>query len=443
MTTATAEPTAPTDATARRRDAAFTMNRLERIAPPESGRLWVRDPKTPGLALVVTFTGSRSWYLYKKVNGRPRKIKLGDFPTLSVEDARRAAAEDLGKIARRIDPSIERKRIRQETTLGEFWLVVEQHAKARGKRTWEQDVRRYEKRLKPWANRRLSDISRDEVQNLHERIGKDAPYEANRVIALISKVFSLAIKRGWDGLPPTRGIEKFHEEKRSRRLSPDELRRLWTAVHAHDDRNARDFVLLAILTGLRSGNVLEMRWDWIDFEHGVLTIPGADYKNKEEQRPPLHPAALAILRNRRRDAAPDAVYVFPGRPKDVDGQSVPQPRKGFRRHWYAMLKAAGIPQRSDDWQGGLVCHDLRRTFGSFAADEGVPILAIGKMLGHRNAKTTEVYARLRLDPVREAVNRTVAGLLTAAGVKDTEPDIIDAEPVKPAPTPKKAKPAKK
>ncbi|MCG3124896.1 MAG: Prophage integrase IntA [Phycisphaerales bacterium] len=401
--------------TAAARSAAFTMNTLERIVPPESGRRWVRDPKTPGLALVVMPTGARSWYVYKKVNGRPRKIRLGDFPTLTIDDARRIAAEHLGTIARGVDPSIERKRIRQETTLGELWtLFFEQHAKAR-KRTWKQDERRYEKHLKTWATRRLSDIARDEVQSLHAKIGREAPYEANRVAALLSKVFSFAIKRGWDGLSPTRGVEKFREQSRSRFLSPDELRAFMASLKAEPHEAVRDALFLLILTGQRRGEVLGMRWEEVDFAEGVWTIPAERYKGRREHRVPLPDAALAIIRERRRKADRDAEFVFPGRGG---------PLTEIKRPWRAVVKRAGLE--------GLRIHDIRRTFGSWSVANGTPIYTLKNLLGHKNISTTEVYSRLQLDSLRDAMNATSSRLLAAA-----EPAaVIDAEPVESKPAAK-------
>jgi integrase len=366
----------------------------------------------PSLWLVVSPTGRKWWYVRKKVNGRPRKIKLADFEALSIDGARGRAAEVLADIARGIDPSLERQRIREETTFGElFSAYLNDYAKAR-KKTWKQDERRYELHLKPWASRRLGEVTRADVFRLHARIGKDAPYEANRVAALVSKVYSFALKGGWEGTNPVRGLEKFKEQSRSRFLSPAELRSLMGAINAAGNDAVRDVLRLLILTAQRRGNVLSMRWAEVDLESGVWTIPAGKFKGHREHRVSLPDEALSILR--RRAKAPDRhrEFVFPGR--DGDG-----PLTETKRHWRAIVKSAGLD--------GVRIHDIRRTWATWAIANGTSVYTVKDILGHKDISTTEVYARLQLDSLRDAMNATSARLMEAA-----KPDVVADVPALPA-----------
>jgi integrase len=359
------------------------------------------------LALAVTHAGSRSFYLYKRVHGRPERIHIGGFPDLTVEQARRKAAELCGDIARGENPAGRRRKARGAMTLGELFADYIERAKL-DKRTWAEDRRRYDTHLSAWKARKLAEITKADVARLHGKIGADTPYEANRTRALLSVLYSHAAGQfDYEGPNPCRGVKRFREEKRERFLLPDELKRFFAALNADETAPVmRDFYSVALLTGARRGNVQSMRWDELDLGRGTWGIPGSKSKNSKPMVVHLPVKAVEILQARKdaNDEKPEAEragYVFPS--YGACGHIV-----DARQSWTDIIDRAKLP--------GLRMHDLRRTLASWAAMTGASLHVVGKALGHRDPTATAIYARLTDAPVRDAVNTAAVAMLTAGGL---------------------------
>ncbi len=163
---------------------------------PAGSRLRYHDTLQPGLCLRVTGTGSRTFTVYRKVNGRPIDITLGKHFDISVETARKQDIQKLAALAAGVDLQAMKRQMREEATLGDlFDDYLELHAKPR-KRTWAEDERRFKGHLAAWRNRRLSAIHPADVQAWHARIGRESgPYAANRAHALLHKMFAFASLR--------------------------------------------------------------------------------------------------------------------------------------------------------------------------------------------------------------------------------------------------------
>jgi integrase len=200
---------------------------------------------------------------------------------------------------------------------------------------------------------------------------------------------------------PAKGIRRNKEQARDRFLQSDELPRFFAALAEEESDIARDDFLLSLLTSARLSNVLAMRWTDVNLAEGLWRIP--ETKNGTPQNVPLTQEAIAILNERRRKAAPEAVHVLAGRGKTGH---YAEPRKG----WERIIERAGL--------SALRIHDLRRTLGSWQAKTGASLAIIGKSLNHKNHATTSIYARLDLDPVRQSVNTATAAMLEAGGLKD-------------------------
>ena len=178
---------------------------------------------------------------------------------------------------------------------------------------------------------RVKDVSQFDVDDLHRRYA-DRPYEGNRVLALLSKMFSLAERWGWREGNPARGIERYPEQSRDRKLSPEERERLLAALSAYvaekpsaDREDAATVIRILMLTGARCGEVLGAEWDQFDLDAGVWIKPAATTKQKRTHRLPLAPEVVAILKNRERRSS----FVFPGPGK---GRSPWQHRKRMEAH---------------------------------------------------------------------------------------------------------------
>lgn len=378
----------------------FSRRLLDTLRPPATGRTWVYDAAQPGLALMITDRDARSFYLYKKVAGRPQRIRLGGLDEITVDQARKLCAKKLGAIADGANPMAERRAIREETTLGDLWAWFSAQAKMR-KRSFGTDQSRWKHHLEAWQSRRLSEITSADVSALHTRTGKDKPITANRVLALLSTMYNRARTIGYAGGNPCEAVQRFAEESRERFLNADELRR-FTAALAAEAPLYRDLFNMCLWTGQRQGNVRSMRWDEVDLKAGTWSIPAAKFKTNKPLLVHLSAPALKILKDRKKLAEKSTgsiEWVFPQ--TDNPTRYVTNPTKA----WARVCKAAKLPD--------VRIHDLRRTAGSWMAATGANLSVIGKSLGHRTMQTTATYARLDLSPIAAAVNTATVAMQQA------------------------------
>lgn len=367
--------------------------------PPDRDRVYVFDLTTPALAVCRTRAGAASFYLYRRVNGRPTRIRLGGWPELTVEQARKMAAKMNMAIQNGENPQVRKQAAREELTCGElFDQYFENHAKPH-KRTWTADRRIWNTYLKgPLRGKRLSMVTSMQVAALHARIGRDRGHHmANRCMEVLRSMYSRAIEWGLAKENPAARVKMFPEPQRERFIQPDEMPRFLAALRADANTAARDCFLMALLTGARRGNVMRMRWDQISMQRATWTIPATETKNGKACTIPLVPPAVEILEQRAINGQRTG-YVFPGRRA---GDHMREPKHA----WSRIVKRAGIEN--------LHIHDLRRSLGSWMAGLGVSTAIIGKQLGHSDPAATAIYARLNLDPVRLAVNTAVQAMLEA------------------------------
>jgi integrase len=245
------------------------------------------------------------------------------------------------------------------------------------------------------GKRKVADVTRVDVAKVHHA-NRAGPYQANRVLAVLSKMFTLAEQWGLrpDGSSPCRHVEKFAERKRERMLSAAELGQLGEALTAYDGSPyVAAAIRLLVFTGGRLGEVLGLQWQWIDFDRGEARLPDSKTGAKTVHLPP---PALAVLAELPR---------IEGNPHVIVGAVAGAALVNLEKPWRAIRKTAGLED--------LRLHDLRHAFASVAAASGMGLPIIGKMLGHTQAATTNRYAHLASDPVKAAA-ATVAGQIAAA-----------------------------
>lgn len=378
----------------------FNKNALNKLAPPAAGkRLYVYDSRVPGLGLAVTPKGTKTFLVYRKINGKPERITLGRYPEMDIDNARAQALAINAAIARGENPNDATRQKRDGQTLGElFEDYLELHAKPH-KKTWAEDQAQFQRYLSPLASRKAIAIDKEAIQALHLEVGREhGQYAANRMLALLQTVFNKALEWGRVERNPTTPVTPFQEKSRERFLQPEELPRLFQALAEERESTIRDYVLLSLFTGARRSNVLAMRWREIDFRAAHWHIP--ETKNGSAHLVPLVDPAVEILR-RRREAVATSDFVFPA--NSATGHLM-NPQKG----WQRVLARAGLEN--------LRLHDLRRSLGSWQASTGANLAVIGKTLNHKDAKSTNIYARLNLDPVRQAMETATQAMLQAAGI---------------------------
>jgi len=379
---------------------AFTKSRLQALPVPTSGRDLYHDEKTPGLVVTVTPTGSKSFALYRRIQGRPARLHIGSFPAITVEQARKLAAGLNVAIAAGHDPQETKRTRREEPTLQELWDHWLLYAKAHKKpRSVEEDERLWRLYLSPWSGRQLSRVRREDVTALHARMGRESGlYRANAMIRLLRAMFNRADGLGWGGENPAARIRLFSERSRDRFLSPGELPKFFKAVAEEPNPLLQGFFLLCLLTGARRANVQAMQWTQISWELRQWRIP--ETKSGLPVVVPLTPLAIEVLEKLRTLVPADCPWVFPGR-RDNDHLNAPA------YAWKRLCQRAGLED--------LRIHDLRRSLASWQALTGSSLLVIGKSLGHVRPETTAIYARLLLDPVRESVERATQAMVAAGG----------------------------
>lgn len=381
----------------------FTKAAIDGLALPEHGkRSDYQDTKTAGLQLRVTSNGTKTFSVLRRIHGTLERITIGRYPDLTVEQARRKAAQINSDIANELNPGeVKRGRKAELAFSALFAEYLERHSKP-NKRTWAEDESKFKTYLeKPLGNKKLSAIGRADIAAIHSSITKAGHgITANRVKALVSSVFGWAISAGLWQTNPATGIKLNKEHSRDRFIQGDELPRFFQALADEQNETMRDYFLLSLLTGARRSNVLAMQWADVNLKRAEWRI--RETKNGTPQTVTLSPEAMEVLRARK--PTEDTKFVFPGIGK---AGHLAEPKKG----WERILNRAGIAD--------LRIHDLRRTLGSWQAKTGASMAIIGKSLNHKNQNTTAIYARLDLDPVRDSVNTATTAIMTAAGLKDS------------------------
>ncbi len=361
---------------------------------PGSSRVWVTDRKQSGLQLVIYPSGKKTYVLYRRIDGKPQRIRLASASEVTPQDARRLACEMLRDIALGVDPLAERRQRRSEETLTDVWgNWLEEHAKPR-KRTWQTDVRRWRLHIQPtFGAKSLSEIRQQDVSRWHRQIGETCgTVIANRSLALLRAMFNRAInKLGHECSNPAARVEQFPETARDRFLSPGEMARFFKVLDNERD-HVKHFFRLLLYTGGRKSSILHMRFSEITDN----TWRPTRWKNGDRVVLPLVPEAVEIIEKRRLDIEGDAV--FPGRVPGVEFMSEPCTA------WRRIRRVANLQD--------FHLHDLRRTLGSWQASQGTSLPIIGAMLGHRpGSSATAIYARLQLDAVRESAESAVTAML--------------------------------
>jgi integrase len=380
-------------------------------AQPGAKDYVIWDSDLPNFGLRVYASGQKSYGIQYRFHGRSRRYTIGPHGPVTAEDARKQATILLGRVARGDDPAEEKKAIHSDPTIAE---VCEAYLKDgpmlrpnKKESTWVTDRRGIRRHIIPLlGSRKLAALTRKDVQRFQVDItnGKTARMEktkkfgkaivrggpgiAARTTALLRLVLNYAVECGLRTDNPARNIVLNKTRKCERFLSGEELVRLGIALNAEEFKRESKLsvsaIRLLLLTGCRKSEILTLQWRFLDWDNGLLRLP--DSKTGARLVPLGHPA-LDILRALPRiDKEP---YVFPS------------PRKGehlvgLQKVWMRVRKAAQL----DD----VRLHDLRHSFASMAVAGGTSLFMVGKILGHKDSRTTEIYAHIGSDPLKIAAN---------------------------------------
>ncbi|WP_430403144.1 tyrosine-type recombinase/integrase [Hyphomonas sp.] len=363
--------------------------RIVDAARPEDEEYFVWDSELKGFGLRVYPSGRKIFVLQYRSGGRTRRLKVGPYGALTVEEARDLARQNRGDVAKGADPSAERSNERRTPTVAELCeKFLTDHAAIRCKLTTQREYKQCCKnhiipRLGPM---RVTDVLRADIANLHQSL-HTTPYQANRVLAALSKMFNLAELWGYreEGKNPTRHIPKYKEVKRERFLSAEEIAKLWATLDSGVENGSESIFVasafkLLLLTGCRLSEIRLLKWAYL--QDGTMLLPDS---KTGPRRIPISPACRKII---------DSIPTLPDNPYVICGDVAGKPNTDLQKPWRRIRKAAGL---SD-----VRIHDLRHTYASWSIAAGHSLFLTGRLLGHTQAETTNRYAHLADSTQREA-----------------------------------------
>ena len=353
--------------------------------------LW--DTEVKGFGLRVQPSGRRSYiYKFRTTDGRRRNRKIGEPESLTAESARRivlgmVSDAALGKMV--IDDKPKQKSITMRKMCD---LYLEDYARLHKKpKSVEDDTRYIEKDIKPrLGSKSLSEIRSKDIVKIHSSLA-GTPIKANRLLALLSKIFNLSEE--WEyrdaNTNPTQHIRKYKETPRERFLTQDEIVNLEKVLADAERKNEVSpsvihALRVLLMTGARLQEVLTMKWEYVDFEEGKINLPDSKSGKK-----------TIWLSDKARDYI-NAIPHKRGNPFVFPGQRTGSRLVNLQKPWRKLREIAEIED--------VRIHDLRHTYASLAVSQNLSLPIVGKLLGHKSAKSTERYAHLYDEVMKDAAN---------------------------------------
>jgi integrase len=397
----------------------LTERLIKALKPPKRDARLIWDTEVTGFAVRVfapTKThpqGARTFLLSYWIDGGERRLRIGSWPDWSVTAARAEAKAVRQRIDRGEDPAKERRERREAPTMADLAERYKaEHLPRKSRQSQHDDGVMIGHTLRHiGADRRVADVHHGDIVALHRAITDSGhPVLANRTVSCASRMFSLTLKpmagedKPWRDQAqgnPCKGVERNPEQPKERFLSQAEIAAVVDALDAYSRTPAADCIRLILLTGCRPGEAMLATWDQFDGQPGFWIKPSSHTKQRKEHRLPLSAPALQLIadiRARRGEVAGDD-YVFPG-------QRPGQPLQQLRTCWDAVCKHAALRNTR--------IYDLRHSFAAMGAGGGLGLPIIGRLLGHTQARTTQRYAHLADDPLREAADK-IASAIAKAG----------------------------
>lgn len=366
----------------------------------------VFDTVEAGFGVRLTPAGAKIFIAQARIGGKPRRVTVGAVTDLSVRQARAAARVILTDLKDGRDPVVEkaaraRKAEATATTaadLADRWL--KEHVRIRLKpRTVADYEKIVEQHIVPAIGRKaVAEVAKSDVVALHVRMAK-TPRRANYVVACVRAMFTFAEDVGLrqQNDNPAKRIRLYRERASDRYLSNDEIALAADLITKAETSNrigphTAAGLRLALFTGARSGEVTAVEWSMVDLDSAVIRLP--DSKANRPRTIHLNGPALEVLKNLPRVGR----FVVAGLNED-------ESLKNLSRAWIQLRKNTPLAD--------VRLHDLRHTFASVAAAQGMSLPMIGRLLGHTVAATTQRYAHLHQDAAAAAAEQ-VGGVFAAA-----------------------------
>lgn len=381
--------------------------------PVGKDQIFYRDEQLKGFALRVTASGTKSFVVEKNIGNKVRRITLGKYGALTVEQARKEAQKVIGQIATGVDPIAEKQA--QKMSVITLEQVFNDYKQAR-KSLKHNTLYNYERVLNigfaGWKSKPFLSITKDKVAKHHEKLGKEhGEAYANLAMRLLRALFNFAEGQYEDSQGrsvvtenPVKRLSQtrawYRVERRQTFIKSHELAPWYAGVQQLQNETLRDYLLLLILTGLRRQEAATLRWDQIDLTAKTLTV--LDTKNHEPHTLPLpnYLYQLLLLRSQRKIND----YVFPG--PGAAGHII-EPRKQMVN----VTKFSGIH---------FTVHDLRRTFITIAEGLDISAYALKRLMNHKmNGDITAGYIVTDVERLRKPMQQITDYFLKCMGVESS------------------------
>lgn len=415
-----------------------TENRLTKRVlqslQPRSKDYFVWDASLPSYGVRVWPSGRIVYLVQYREGSRIRRYKIGTFPQITPDQARRTARSVLGRVERGESPAADRDETRQGNTFREFAETYMDRAKSHlGERTWWERRRQLDHHILPLlGSKRLDQITRDDIERLKRKVAEKrekaftdpetrkrykrtlgGAVHANRCLALTKVIFneaerSRAVPEGHPN--PCRHVQLFRERPRQRYLTADELKRLGRAIEeaatsGEASSHAIGAIRLLLFTGARRSEILTLKWEYVDAENRCLRLPESKTGPKVIYLNAPAAEVITELAGIREEGNP---YVIVGHRPGAHMVNLTKP-------WHRIRQRAELPD--------LRLHDLRHVFGGSAAALGLGLPIVGELLGHRQPSTTARYANLAPNPVAQANEQVGAAL--AEALEGARAEVVD------------------
>ena len=351
------------------------------------GVFWDRD--LAGFGVRVHVTGRKVYVVQSRGPGGLKRVSIACHGDISTAEARKQASVIIDRIKRGQAP--QPPPTPTVSDLAERFMRV--HVKVHCNASTVSQYRRVLDHhvLPTFGETALTDVGRRDISTLHHRL-RHTPVAANRVVKILSTMFSLA--EAWElispGSNPCRFLRLYPERPSERFLTPEEFRRVGRALrNAEADGSVRlpaiAAIRLLLLTGCRVSEILELRWDDVDYTSRELRL--RDTKTGPRMTPLTGPVATVL----------DSIKRVPGHPWVIVGQKPGVPLSNLKYYWYSIRAQAGAQD--------VRLHDLRHSYASRALALGESLPTIGRLLGHTKVATTARYAHLMRDAAKAAAAR--------------------------------------
>ncbi len=349
-----------------------------------------------------------AYFRYTDPNGITRHHHIGKMSDIDLNTARKLAKKVKAEISLGADPR-GAERARQEIpTLQQFWDGTFLNFIKHRKRSWTRDVELSRRLLEAFGNKRLNEITREQLIRFHTSLLDEelSPASANHHMKLIRALLFYALSLGIIDKNVAARFPMFAEENKIENyLNPEELQRLMKVLTTHDNLTVARICIWLLSTGARCGEALKAEWKDIDRTNRIWRIPASNSKSRRVRAVPIPDTGLEILEQLNQNA--ESRYLFPS-PK-TEGL----PYTTIAKSWARIRKLAGLEH--------LRIHDLRHQYASFLVNSGRTLYEVQTILGHSDAKVTQRYAHLSTRSLQDAANSASIILKGAMPVQQAVP----------------------